>query len=166
VTENIDGAEQEARMRRVEQNEDALRNALAIVMDLTAFTVGPGEVEEYEHVDLDRRFVEMSIFYYWLITNVLFDAIDYEWKTDYADAIAYNLARHYPGVQAVLTARWLEYEGDDPSAPLGLKARVAAERVLYYIDPETPVPQEFARDLAIEGPRVAAEMFREHTTWR
>jgi hypothetical protein len=158
--------EQEARVRRVELNAEPLGNTVAIIGDLTMFTVGPGETEEYEHVDLDRRFVEMSIFYYWWITNLLFDATDYEWKTDYADVIASHLALRYPGIQAVLSARWLEYEGDDESASMAAKATVAAQRVLHHIDPETPVPEEFARNLATEGTRVATEWFREQTTWR
>jgi hypothetical protein len=95
----------------------------------------------------------------------MFDATDYEWKTDYAEVLAIQVAGYYPGVQAVMKARWLEYDGDDPSESMESKAARAAERVWHHMDPEMPVPQEIADGLATECTRVATEWFRERTTW-
>jgi hypothetical protein len=154
-----------ARFRRVEEREASLTAALGIILDLTRLTIGPGETDEYEHVDLERRYVEVAAFYHWWIVNLIFAETEYEWKTDYADAITYNLLRNLSGVQAVLDARWREYEGNDPDEPVQAKAARAARRTLYHIDPEVPVPDEFAEALATDGTAAATDFFREQTEW-
>ena len=155
----------EARYARVVENEQALIATLEIILEATYFTVGPGEIFEYEHVAERERYAEMAVFWYCWTTNLIFNSTAYEWKRDYADTLAHNLALNVPGVAEIITQRWIEYENDDSVTDRIEKAELAFHRTLGHIDPRVPLPETLRGNFVAEAVRGITARFREQTTW-
>ncbi|KQX11203.1 hypothetical protein ASC82_20195 [Streptomyces sp. Root431] len=138
---------------------------LELVLEATHFTVGPGEIFEYEHVAEHERYAEMAVFWYWWTANLIFNSTAYEWKTDYADTLAHNLALNVPGVAEIISRRWVEYEHDDTETDRIAKAELAFRRTLAHIDPRVPVPEVVQGDFVAEAVGSITALFRERTSW-
>ncbi|MFD4914779.1 hypothetical protein ACFWNR_16310 [Streptomyces virginiae] len=147
------------------ENEQALMAALEIVLKATHVTVGPGAILEYEHVPERERYAEMAVFWYWWTANLILNSTAYEWKTDYADTLAYNLALNVPGVAEIINQRWIEYEHDDSVTDRIEKAELAFRRTLGHIDPRVTLPDVLRGKFVAEFVRGITARFREQTTW-
>lgn len=134
------------RWQRVRQNKEALFAAYEGIITLVRLHVGPLNIHEwpeYEHVDIDTRYIEAASFYYWLVTSLMLNSTDYEFKEDFADALANVLVQGLPGVAPILAERYQEYAYSE-SAPLRDLAAKAAQRFLQHMDPSQPVPNQYA----------------------
>ncbi len=101
------------------------------------------ESPEYEHIDIDTRYVEAACFYYWLVASLMLNSTDYDFKEDFAQTLANAVAEGLPGVAPILADRYQEYAYAE-SAPLRDLAARAAQRFLQHMDPHQPVPERFA----------------------
>lgn len=137
---------EDGRWERIKQNEEAIRGAHGVIIGMVRLHVGPYEIHEfpeYEHVDIDTRYVEAAAFYYWLVASLILNSTDYEYKEDFAQMVADGLTQSLPGVAPILAERYQEY-AYGASAPLSVLAATAAQRLMQHMDPAQPVPERIS----------------------
>jgi hypothetical protein len=152
------------RWLRLQQNEEAILGAYDVIITMVRLHVGPYEIHdwpEYEHIDIDTRYVEAASFYYWLVASLILNSTDYEFKEDFAQAVANAVVQALPGVAPILADRYREYAYPE-SAPLSDLVAKAAQRFLQHMDPSRPVPERFSGpDLGHDLLESARSLFNE-----